>query len=84
MTHFDAEHKLAGVLADFVKELADKPLLLHELDVAEHVCCELNGLVETILTPCRYVHQTQGVSVAWLVKKFAAKYADGGCTYACR
>jgi hypothetical protein len=25
---------------------------LHKLHVAKHVCCQLNGLVEAVLTPC--------------------------------
>jgi hypothetical protein len=44
-----AEHVLARVLRHLVEELADQPLLLHELDVGQKVGRELDRLVEAVL-----------------------------------
>lgn len=41
-----------GVLADLVEELGNELLLLHELDVGEHLGRQLDGLAEPVLTTC--------------------------------
>ena len=47
-----AKDKLASVLADLIKELADQPLLLYKFDVRQGISRELNRLVEAILAAC--------------------------------
>ena len=62
------EAVLAAVLADLVEVLADELLLLDELDVAERLGGELDGLVEPVLAAVGDVHNHENVRLQALVK----------------
>mmetsp|Transcript_4616 Transcript_4616/g.6445 ORF Transcript_4616/g.6445 Transcript_4616/m.6445 type:complete len:244 (+) Transcript_4616:88-819(+) len=47
---------LASVLGNFIKVLGDQLLLLNKFDVGENFSRELNGLIETIFTTIRNIH----------------------------
>mmetsp|Transcript_34697 Transcript_34697/g.87798 ORF Transcript_34697/g.87798 Transcript_34697/m.87798 type:complete len:227 (+) Transcript_34697:109-789(+) len=54
-----AKHVLARVLRDLLKELGDEALLLHKLDVGQHVGRQLDGLVEAVVAAVADVHHAQ-------------------------
>ncbi len=56
-----AKHVLARVLADLVEEAADEALFLHKLDVGQHVCRQLDRLVEAVLAACRWAEAAGAV-----------------------
>lgn len=55
----EAEDVLAGVLGDFLEEAADNLLLVDELDGAQRVGGEFNGLVEAVLAAVADIHDLE-------------------------
>mmetsp|Transcript_20649 Transcript_20649/g.59797 ORF Transcript_20649/g.59797 Transcript_20649/m.59797 type:complete len:297 (+) Transcript_20649:155-1045(+) len=53
----DAEAILSGVLRYLVQEASDEPLLLNEFHILERLGCELNRLVEAVLSAIRDIQK---------------------------
>ena len=60
---------LAGILANFLEVLSNELLLLDELDVAEGLGRQLDGLVETVLTTVRNIHDLNNLGRQTVVEQ---------------
>ena len=60
---------LAGILANFLEVLSNELLLLDELDVAEGLGRQLDGLVETVLTTIRNIHDLNNLGRQTVVEQ---------------
>ncbi len=58
----------AGVLADLLEIFTNELLLLDELDIAERLGRQLDGLVETVLATVRYIHDLDDLGLQTLVE----------------
>jgi hypothetical protein len=65
----DTVADLSGVLGNVVKVLVDKLLLLDELDVAEGLARQFNGLVEAVLASVRHIHDFDDLGLQTVVKQ---------------
>jgi hypothetical protein len=65
----DSVADLAGVLGDVVKVLVDKLLLLDELDVAEGLARQLDGLVEAVLASVGHIDDLDDLGLQTVVEE---------------
>ncbi|KAH4126672.1 hypothetical protein HBH47_045340 [Parastagonospora nodorum] len=65
----DTVADLARVLGDVVKVLVDELLLLDELDVAERLPSQLDGLVETVLASVGHIHNLDDLGLQTVVEE---------------
>lgn len=64
----DTVANLAGILGDLLEVLADQLLLLDELDAAQGLSCQLDGLVETVLATVGNVDNLDDLGLQTLVE----------------
>jgi hypothetical protein len=65
----DTVADLARVLGDVVKVLVDELLLLDELDIAEGLSSQLDGLVETVLASVRHIDNLDDLGLQAVVEQ---------------